>query len=37
VSPVLKHKQQRGVTCLAWRPFAASELAVGGLAGIFIW
>ena len=37
VSPVLKHKQQRGVTCLAWRPFLASELAVGCLSAILIW
>ena len=37
VSPVLKHKQQRGITSLAWRPFLASELAVGCLSGIFIW
>ena len=37
VSPVLKHKQQRGVACLAWRPYLASELAVGCLTGILIW
>ncbi|EDV26253.1 uncharacterized protein TRIADDRAFT_54056 [Trichoplax adhaerens] len=34
---LLKHGQQEGVTCLAWRPFAGSTLAVGGLHGIIIW
>ncbi len=36
-SPTLKYKQQRGVACLAWRPFNASELAVGCVTGLLIW
>ena len=36
-SPVLKYKQQRGVSCLSWRPFNASDLAVGCASGIVLW
>lgn len=36
-NPLLKHKQQRGVACLAWRPLNASELAVGCLSGLLLW
>ena len=37
ISPVLKYKQQRGVSCMQWRPFLASELAVGCSTGLLIW
>ena len=32
-----RYKQQRGVTTLAWRPFYASELAVGCSSGVLVW
>ncbi|KAJ9587941.1 hypothetical protein L9F63_018616 [Diploptera punctata] len=35
--PILKYKNQRAVSCLAWRPYSASELAVGCEAGVFVW
>lgn len=35
--PILKNKSQRGVSCLAWRPLSASELAVGCDTCILIW
>jgi len=35
--PLLKYKQQRGITSMAWRPFYASELAVGCSAGVLVW
>uniref|UniRef100_A0A1Y1ND83 Aladin seven-bladed propeller domain-containing protein n=2 Tax=Photinus pyralis TaxID=7054 RepID=A0A1Y1ND83_PHOPY len=35
--PILKCKQQKNITCLAWRPFSNSELAVGCENGIFVW
>ncbi|XP_040563476.1 aladin [Lepeophtheirus salmonis] len=37
VSPILKYKLQKSVSCLAWRPFSSSELAVGTESGILIW
>ncbi len=37
VSPTLKYKQQRGVACLAWRPYSGGDLAVGCLAGLLVW
>ena len=37
VKPVLKHAGQRAVTCMAWKPCAASELAVGCQAGVLLW
>ncbi|XP_031566795.1 aladin-like isoform X2 [Actinia tenebrosa] len=37
IVPLLKHRQQQAVTCLAWRPLSASVLAVGCNTGIFIW
>ena len=37
VAPLLKYKQQRGVSCMQWRPFLASELAVGCNSGLLIW
>jgi WD40 repeat protein len=37
IKPILKHKKQRQVTCLAWRPFSGSELAVGCASGLLIW
>jgi len=37
ISPVLKFKQQRGVSCMQWRPYLASELAVGCSTGLLIW
>ncbi|XP_026285051.1 aladin [Frankliniella occidentalis] len=35
--PTLRSKLQRSVTCLAWRPHSASELAVGCHAGVLVW
>lgn len=35
--PVLKCKNQSSVSCIAWRPFSASELAVGCELGVFLW
>lgn len=35
--PLLKCKQQKNVTCLAWRPMSNSELAVGCDSCIIIW
>lgn len=35
--PVLKSKLQRGVSCVAWRPLSASEIAVGCESCILIW
>ncbi len=37
VSPALRYKGQRGVSCLAWRPLAGGELAVGCLSGLLVW
>eukprot|EP00096_Caligus_rogercresseyi_P006612 TRINITY_DN23224_c0_g1_i1.p1 TRINITY_DN23224_c0_g1~~TRINITY_DN23224_c0_g1_i1.p1 ORF type:complete len:514 (-),score=142.23 TRINITY_DN23224_c0_g1_i1:93-1574(-) len=37
VAPVLKHKSQRSITSLAWRPYSSSELAVGTESGVLIW
>ena len=37
IKPLLKHKKQKQVACLAWRPFSASELAVGCASGVLIW
>lgn len=37
VVPVLKSKQQRNISCLAWRPLSNSELAVGCEDGIIVW
>lgn len=36
-SYVLAHESQAGVQCLAWRPAAASTLAVGCLGGVMLW
>lgn len=35
--PILKCKNQSSVSCLAWRPFSASELAVGCEEGVIVW
>lgn len=35
--PILKCKSQRAVSCMAWRPLSASELAVGCDGGVFVW
>ncbi|KAK5646188.1 hypothetical protein RI129_004652 [Pyrocoelia pectoralis] len=37
IIPILKSKQQQNITCLAWRPFSNSEIAVGCENGIFVW
>lgn len=37
VIPILKSGLQKCISCLAWRPFSASELAVGCQNGILIW
>ena len=36
-NPVLKHKKQRSISCLGWRPFSSSELAVGCSNGVLLW
>lgn len=35
--PLLKCKQQKNISCLAWRPMSISELAVGCESEIIIW
>lgn len=35
--PVLKSKLQRGISCVAWRPLSASEIAIGCESCILIW
>lgn len=35
--PTLRSQGQRSVSCLAWRPYSASELAVGCHAGVIVW
>uniref|UniRef100_A0A182JJL1 Aladin seven-bladed propeller domain-containing protein n=1 Tax=Anopheles atroparvus TaxID=41427 RepID=A0A182JJL1_ANOAO len=37
VTPILKSDLQKSITCLAWRPNAAGELAVGSQNGVLIW
>ncbi|XP_021920486.1 aladin-like isoform X2 [Zootermopsis nevadensis] len=37
ITPILKCKSQRAVSCMAWRPFSASQLAVGCEEGVFVW
>ena len=37
INPLLKHKKQKNIACLAWRPFSASELAVGCASGVLVW
>jgi len=37
VSPTLKYKRQKSVSCMAWKPFSAAELAVGCQHGVLIW
>jgi aladin len=34
---VLKNGIQKGISCLSWRPWSASELAVGCENGVLIW
>ncbi|XP_019763471.2 aladin [Dendroctonus ponderosae] len=36
-SPLLRCKQQRNITCAAWRPMSATEIAVGHENGIIVW
>ncbi|XP_065840061.1 aladin-like isoform X2 [Oscarella lobularis] len=33
----LKHRNQKSISCLAWRPLCKNELAVGCLSGIVLW
>jgi aladin len=35
--PLLRCKQQKNITCLAWRPMSLTEIAVGHETGIIIW
>lgn len=37
IIPQLKCGQQRGITSMAWRPFASAELAVGCQNGVVLW
>ncbi|XP_055389562.1 aladin [Condylostylus longicornis] len=37
IVPVLKHPNQRSITCMAWRPYSSSELTVGCEDGICHW
>ncbi|KAK7577995.1 hypothetical protein V9T40_010200 [Parthenolecanium corni] len=34
---VLKHRKQQYITCIAWRPLSASDLAVGCSEGVYVW
>lgn len=36
-APILRSGFQKGITSMAWRPFSASELAVGCHNGVLIW
>ncbi|XP_017779368.1 PREDICTED: aladin-like [Nicrophorus vespilloides] len=35
--PILKCKQQKNVTCIAWRPMSNSDIAVACESGIIVW
>ncbi|KAJ7375506.1 hypothetical protein OS493_002280 [Desmophyllum pertusum] len=35
--PILEHKQQKAVSCVAWRPLSGSVLVVGCDSGLFVW
>lgn len=35
--PILKNGLQKGITCISWRPWNPSELAVGTQSGTLIW
>lgn len=35
--PLLKHAGMKSISCLAWRPCSASQLAVGCSAGVMVW
>lgn len=35
--PLLRSKEQKSITCLAWRPMSLTEIAVGHGRGIIIW
>ncbi|XP_013112380.2 aladin [Stomoxys calcitrans] len=37
IVPVLKSASQKWITCMAWRPYTAAELAVGCQKGICLW
>lgn len=37
VVPTLKHKSQKNITSLAWRPFCSSTLAVACQDGVLLW
>ncbi|XP_054269684.1 aladin-like [Macrosteles quadrilineatus] len=37
LTPLLKCRGQRFVSCLAWRPLCGSELAVGCEVGVLVW
>lgn len=35
--PILRNGQQKAISCLAWRPLSAGELAVGCNSGVILW
>ncbi|XP_050096220.1 aladin-like [Anopheles aquasalis] len=37
VTLLLKNGLQKGITCMAWRPFTSGELAIGCLNGVLLW
>lgn len=37
VVPLLKHKLQKAVSCVSWRPLSGSVLVVGCDNGLFVW
>lgn len=37
VSPLLKYKLQKHITCVAWRPMSNTEIAVAHENGIIVW
>lgn len=36
-TPILRSKQQKNISCAAWRPFSNTEIAVAHKNGIIIW
>lgn len=37
ISPLLRYKRQKNITCIAWRNMSNSEIAVGHENGITVW
>uniref|UniRef100_A0A336KDM3 CSON008714 protein n=1 Tax=Culicoides sonorensis TaxID=179676 RepID=A0A336KDM3_CULSO len=37
IVPLLKHGLQKGICCMSWRPWSASEIAIGTQNGVLLW